>query len=981
MSDNVHEVLRDRREQILGTWEALVAAEVRRVEIGGPALRDGVPEILEALAGWLESGGPAEDRGVGAEALRYVIRRHGQGLDLAQVLGEFRLLNEAILRVLLEAEPGEEPATPRRALGREGGVIQLARLNAGLDLALAYAIEHLVAERTSAAAARARTAERKLAAVIDQLPVAVGVLDMEGHFVIGNAELQKFGLRRGPPSRVPEERGKWTALDEQGRRLPPERWPSARALRGETVYPGLSCTYRPEPGREIHTVVSSVPFRDEAGHQTGAIAVIQDVTPLVRAREEARASEERARLKASELETVLDAVPAAVWIARDPRGDRIDANGLGRELLHRRAGENVSLTSPDADRPRNFTVQRQGRVLEPGELPIQKAARGAESRDTELDVVFDSGEVRHLLGSAVPLRDGDGRPVGSVGAFIDVTGRKLAEERLAADLAALRRIHALSGRAIEPGGLGSLLQETMDAAVAIMAADRGTLQLLEGDSLVIAAHHRHEKPFLEFFAQARTAAPVSSEAARRGERVLVPDVENSPVLAGTASLPVLRAAGVRAVQSTPLRTRSGRLLGSLTTQWREPHMPDEHDLWRLDLLVRQAADLIELKQAEEERLAAARALEAANAGLREADHRKDQFLALLGHELRNPLAPISNSAYILRHAGPGSEEAERARTVIERQTEHLARLVDDLLDVTRISAGKVTLVRERMDLREIVRMTTHDLHDLSEEAGVETRLEPTGLAPLWVDVDPTRISQVVGNLLQNAVKFTPAGGSVSVSVLARGDTAEVRVRDTGIGMEPATIQIMFEAFAQAEQSLARSNGGLGLGLALARGLVELHGGTIEASSEGMGRGSELVVRLPLSAGGESADPVPEAVAARRRSVLIIDDNPDVARSLADVLELQGHEVTLARDGQSGFELAREKQPDVVLCDLGLPDLDGYEVARRLRREECLRATRLFALSGYARPEDRDRSRAAGFDAHIAKPPNLDELSRIVAQGP
>jgi PAS domain S-box-containing protein len=374
-------------------------------------------------------------------------------------------------------------------------------------------------------------------------------------------------------------------------------------------------------------------------------------------------------------------------------------------------------------------------------------------------------------------------------------------------------------------------------------------------------------------------------------------------------------------------------------------------------------DITERKRAEE--------------ALREEDRRKAEFLAVLSHELRNPLAPIRNSIFLLERSAPGSKHSTHAKEVIRRQTEHLTRLVDDLLDVTRISRGKILLTRTRVDLRDIVRRTADDLRSLFAQADVDLRVDDAS-GPVWITADPARITQVLGNLLQNAVKFTPAGGSATVTPAAKGDHAELRVRDTGVGMEPQKIELMFAPFVQAEMTLARTKGGLGLGLPLVKGLVELHGGTVSARSEGLGCGAEFIVRLPLSdIAAETGREGREAAGARPRTVLVVEDNVDAGQTLAEILELQGHHARLARDGQSGIKLAREMHPDVVLCDIGLPDIDGYEVARTLRRDEDLRGTRLVALSGYAQPEDREMAHDAGFDAHIAKPPDIDELAELL----
>ncbi|OFX21649.1 MAG: hypothetical protein A2V77_14305 [Anaeromyxobacter sp. RBG_16_69_14] len=361
----------------------------------------------------------------------------------------------------------------------------------------------------------------------------------------------------------------------------------------------------------------------------------------------------------------------------------------------------------------------------------------------------------------------------------------------------------------------------------------------------------------------------------------------------------------------------------------------------------------------------------------ESDRRKSEFLALLSHELRNPLAPITNAIHLLDHAPAGSEQALQARAVISRQTRQLTRLVDDLLDLTRISKGRLELKLEVVDLHGIVRRTCDDHRAVFELRGVELRLDdPAG--PVFVRGDPARLVQVVGNLLHNSAKFTPSGGVTSVSVSIVLGRAEIRVRDTGVGMEPAQLGRLFVPFAQVDDSLARPRGGLGLGLSLLKDLVKLHSGTVTGSSEGLGRGSEFVVSLPLA---------PPSVASRAaatekpppRSIVVIEDNADAALTLAEVLTFGGHKVEVALDGRSGLDLVRRVRPDFVFCDIGLPDLNGYEVASALRADETLRSTRLVALSGYAQSEDRERAREAGFDAHLPKPADLHVVNALLAK--
>jgi PAS domain S-box-containing protein len=366
--------------------------------------------------------------------------------------------------------------------------------------------------------------------------------------------------------------------------------------------------------------------------------------------------------------------------------------------------------------------------------------------------------------------------------------------------------------------------------------------------------------------------------------------------------------------------------------------------------------------------------------LREAD-RKDEFLAVLSHELRNPLTPIKNSLAILERAAPGGAQALRAQAVIGRQVHHLTRLVDDLLDVTRIARGKAQLQRDRFELGGVVGRTVEDYRATFADGGVAFA-DAISAAPMWLTGDATRIAQVVGNLLGNAAKFTPRGGSVRLTLERAGDAAVLRVRDDGHGIAPDVIDHVFEPFAQAPQTPDRKSGGLGLGLALVKGFVQLHDGSVAVSSGGVGRGAEFTVRLPIEASAVvGAEPEGSNRSGRGRRVLIIEDNVDAADTLQEVLELCGHEVRVALDGPEGLRVAGAFGPEVVLCDIGLPGMTGYEVARAFRSDERLRGALLVALTGYSLPEDRRLATEAGFAYHVRKPPNLDELLRLLEAAP
>jgi two-component system CheB/CheR fusion protein len=372
--------------------------------------------------------------------------------------------------------------------------------------------------------------------------------------------------------------------------------------------------------------------------------------------------------------------------------------------------------------------------------------------------------------------------------------------------------------------------------------------------------------------------------------------------------------------------------------------------------------------------------EKAELALRECDRRKDEFVALLSHELRNPLTPLRNSLFLLHRAPPGSPQAAQALTVLDRQIGHMVSLVDDLLDVARVSRGVIRLQCSDVDLVPLLRDAAQDAESLLAGRGVRLQLQIPGGA-IVVRGDPMRLSQVVGNLLHNAGKFTPADGLVTLGLQADLDrhVARIWVRDTGVGIEAATLPRLFETFAQADPTLARSAGGLGLGLTLVRRLVDLHSGTVTGFSEGLGHGAQFTVELPLIEARPASCTTEEAVRRAPRRVLVIEDNADAAESLRSVLEFMGHQVQLAGDGRTGLQLAREFKPEIVFCDIGLPQMDGYAVARALRAEGRLHDMFMVAMTGYAQPEDQRKAAEAGFHEHVAKPPSIERLEDLLAR--
>lgn len=383
-----------------------------------------------------------------------------------------------------------------------------------------------------------------------------------------------------------------------------------------------------------------------------------------------------------------------------------------------------------------------------------------------------------------------------------------------------------------------------------------------------------------------------------------------------------------------------------------------------------------------ERVATEQELRKQAQSLEEANRHKDEFLALLGHELRNPLAPIRSGIQLLNDIGSKDPEAQEAREIIDRQVSHMARLVDDLLDVSRIIRGKVRLRLEPFDLLNVLRQVAYDYQPILADNGIELSVELPGGA-CWVMGDCLRLSQIVANLLHNSNKFTNSGGKVCLAaeVDLQRRVAFVRVSDSGIGMSPETLRRVFDAFAQAECSLDRSKGGLGLGLALVKGLAELHGGTVSAASEGIGRGSTFTISLPVEIVEPNPQKTPREIDLDSRTegkrVLLIEDNRDAAQMMKMLISRMGFSVDISYSGPDGLDQAKKTSPEIIICDIGLPGLDGFEVARALRSDVLTRDAFLIAQSGYGQAEDIRQALASGFDLHLIKPVDFAKLEQTL----
>jgi signal transduction histidine kinase len=556
-----------------------------------------------------------------------------------------------------------------------------------------------------------------------------------------------------------------------------------------------------------------------------------------------------------------------------------------------------------------------------------------------------------------------------------VRERERAEEAIRRELKDTRLLREVAARMIGDDDSSALFDEILAAAMTITEADAGTIQLLDRPSNTLS--FLSSRGFTPSISNHFTRVSAESDspcglALARGERVFV-EFTDEPTDAADSSNRLHFDHGLRCAQSTPLLSRSGRPLGMFSTHWRISRSLTEREVRFLDLLGRQAADLIERSQARE-------ALRVNERELREADRRKDEFLAVLAHELRNPLVPIRTGVELLKRVSEQPALVEKIRPMMDRQVRHMVRLIDDLLDVSRIATGKIALQRQPVMLSTLIGNVVEANRSAISAAGLELEMlldDP----PRLIEVDPTRFSQVIGNVLHNAIKFTPAGGTITVRTreeLSRDakDLLVLRISDTGIGIDKEQLPAIFGLFTQVHADSSAQYGGLGIGLALAKTLIELHGGSISAASAGPGLGTEFTMRIPaMSPGVESAAAPLTSCRLDGQRVLIVDDNVDSADSMALFMTQLGAEVRVRYDGTSALELLREFNASLILLDIGMPGVDGYQTCERIRREKGP-AVRIVAITGWGQEGDRRRAAQAGFDAHLTKPVNPQQLVEL-----
>jgi PAS domain S-box-containing protein len=689
---------------------------------------------------------------------------------------------------------------------------------------------------------------------------------------------------------------------------------------------------------------SGAPIRDERGAIIGAVLVFRDVT------ERRRADEARLHLAAI-VESSDDAI-----IGKDLNGVIRSWNRGAEQLYGYTAaeviGRPITLLIP-ADRPH-----------EEDEI-LARLRRGECVDHLETVRVRKDGARLDVSVTSSPIRDSDGHITGASKIARDITDRKRAEKTI-------RSLARISEKLNSTLDVNELLHLLMEEVIALVDAEGGLAGLCTDDGMVSRKYFREGQavPF-DYCWPAQEGLPgwllihkvpyLTNNAA--ADPQIKPELRERFSLRSVLSIPILGAG-------------AGAVLGFFQVHnKRDPRGFSEADLRQLLSVAQSASVAIQNALAYQK-------VRHTEAALRDSDRRKDEFLATLAHELRNPLAPIRNALQIMKMAAGNREALQSAQEMMGRQVQHMVRLIDDLLDLSRISQGKIQLRKELVELGTVLHSAIETARPLIQAAGHElsVQLPPTRM---WLDADPTRLAQVIGNLLNNAAKYTKEGGHIALIAEHDGSQAVLRVRDDGIGIPADMLPRIFDMFAQVDTAIGRSQGGLGIGLTLVRSLVDMHGGTVQAASDGPGKGSEFVVRLPVATerlGIQAAArrPTETERPEKARRILVVDDNVDGAQSLSAMLKLMGHDTALAHDGISALETAYSYRPDMVLLDIGLPRLNGYEVARRLRQEPQLRDVVLVAVTGWGQEEDRRRSREAGFDHHLTKPPDPAAIAQLLA---
>jgi PAS domain S-box-containing protein len=887
-----------------------------------------------------------------AEALTGWSQAEAEGRPLPDV---FRIVNEHTRR------PAENPAL--RAL-RERAVVGLAnhtvliardgterpiddsaapiRDEAGTPVG-AVLVFRDVTERT-----RAEEAQLRLAAIVESSDDAIVSKSLDGVIRTWNAGAERlFGY-------TPEEAvGRPITLLIPPERLAEEQEILTRLRRGERIehYETVRVA---KDGRRLDVSLTVSPLRNPEGVIVGASKIARNITDRKRAEEELRSKTERLNL------LVENTKDYAVVIS-EPDGTVIEWQG---------GAERITGFSPDemVGKKADVIFTPEDRAAGRPEEEMRKAAQDGRAEDRRWHLRKDGARF-FADGVMTALRDDVGKLRGFGKVFKDATGEEQAKESRREHTERLKKLADVSTRLNAVLDLKSVLGVVTAEGRALIGAHQAVTEVgLDADNAVRSFSFSDELHAGEAALVPPSRSVIYQAVAAGNKPVCLTHAELQTHIGWDA----IREAAeghppIRGLLAAPIVGPSGGTLGVI-------HLSDKY---AGEFTEEDEAILVQLAQMAAVAIENTRLYHA----LREGDRKKDDFLALLAHELRNPLAPIRNGLQVIRRSEDRGSR-ERAQEMMERQLGHMVRLIDDLLDVSRINRNKMELRRARILLGDVVSSAVETARPAIEAAGHELAVALPA-EPVFLDADLTRLAQVFSNLLTNSAKYTEAGGRIRLAARVDGAEAVVTVTDTGIGIPADALPHIFDMFSQVDRSIERSTGGLGIGLALVRGLVEMHGGTVSAASGGQGRGSEFTVRLPVLSvrpdAGRAAESRTEAAPGPRRRILVVDDNRDSAESMAEMLRLFGNEVAVAFDGLEAVERAGSFRPDVILMDVGMPRLNGYEATRRIREQAWGKAATIVALTGWGQEGDRAQTRDAGCDGHLVKPISLEDLQKLLGE--
>jgi PAS domain S-box-containing protein len=783
-----------------------------------------------------------------------------------------------------------------------------------------------------------RQSEVRFRALADTVPVHIWILDAAGKGTFGNARFfefvgvdpQKFSPFDWPRFLHPQDSEQFVRGFQSAVAQRVEYRASVRLLRHDGAYRWFDVIGLPHFERDQFI---------------GYLGCSIDVTDSRQADEARRQSEQR-------FVQFMQHLPGLAWI-KDAAGRYVFANDAAEKAFHARRSELYDKTDLEIFPPqtaRQFQQNDQRALASPSGVQVIETLE------------HDDRVVHHSLVSKFPIPGPDGQPALVGGMAIDITDRVHAEETV-------RSLLRISKRLNSSLDVDALLDILVQEAIQLVGAESGVAGLCTPEGMVCQTYfHKGQAVPLRYVWPPMHGLP--GWLLVHKVPYVTNDAAGDPQIVGE----LCERFGVWSAVSTPILTAANEILGFF-----EIHNKKDGSAFN----TRDQDHLVAVAQAAAiaiQNALAYRQLQRAEASLKEADQRKDEFLATLAHELRNPLAPIRNAVELLGQSGDDRAVLEQARSILQRQSTQMVRLIDDLLDISRITRNKLELRKTRVKLVTVVDSAMEAARPLVESAGHQLTVELPGEA-VELEADPTRLAQVFANLLTNAAKYTDHGGQIRLAAERIGSDVVVSVRDNGIGIAPQHLPRVFEMFSQVAPALERSQGGLGIGLALVKGLVEMHGGHVEAHSAGLGKGSQFVVRLPVP-GSVAAEQSPagadEPAASAACRILVADDNKDSAETLALLLRKTGNDVRTAYDGLEAVNVAATFLPDVVMLDIGMPRLNGYDAARRLREQPWGKHMLLIAMTGWGQDEDKRRAAEAGFDHHFTKPVDITVLHGLLA---